>query len=322
MKENDGSDNKEEENKKENTIKNKEKCEDNKKIDNDKDDYITILIQKILDKFNIEKTLVISFKKLITKNYLYFSLIYYKQTIFNPYDNDICLSITLEDKEPYKLINIKCLSNFTFPTFCDNRNLYKGILKITCKEKETKSKEDEKANLYINNKYTDNIFYLEFIIDLIPNFIKEIKQNEEKQNLLKLGDGEYNIDEVYEINDFLISQNNKFFRAKQIIDDKESDRYIIITDIYLVLIEPLEEFKNKGILLFFGSLYKLEKEETEIADIIHLNWNKSKKHNEITIKLKIEKDKEKLFNIIDNKIQLLTSKYKNIKKPSKNNINI
>ena len=312
MKENDDSD-KEEENEKEKTIKNKEKCEDNKKIDNDKDDYITILIQKLLDKFNIENTLVISFKKLITKNYLYFSLIYYKQTIFNPYDNDICFSITLEDKEPYKLINIKCLSNFTFPTFCDNRNLYKGILKITCKE--AKSKEDEKPNLYINNKYTDNIFYLEYIIDLIPNFIKEIKQSEEKQILLKLGDSEYNIDEVYEINDFLISQNNKFFRAKQIIDDKESDRYIIITDIYLILIEPLEEFKNKGILLFYGSLYKFEKEETETADIIHLNWNKSKKHNEITIKLKIEKDKEKLFNIIENKIQLLTSKYKNIKKP-------
>ena len=153
MKEIDDSDNSEEENKNDNTVKNKEKCEENIKVDNDKDDYITTLIQKILDKFSIENTLVISFKKLITNNYLYFSLLYYKQTILNPYDNNICFSITLENKEPYKLLNIKCLSNFTFPTFCDNRNLYKGILKITSKEEETKSKEDEKEiNLFINNK--------------------------------------------------------------------------------------------------------------------------------------------------------------------------
>jgi hypothetical protein len=314
MKENDDNENDKEKNTKENIIENKDKNEENKKIDNSNDDYIAVLIQKILDKFNIENTLQISFKKLISRNYLYFSLRYHKTTSLNPYDKDICFSITLENKEPYKIININCLSNFTFPTLCDNRNLYKAIINIANKERENKINGDEKDDIYnINNKYNENIFYLEYFIDLIPNFIKEIKKNEEIGNFIKLGEGEYNTNRIYEINDFLISQNNKFFRAKQIIEGKELDRYIIITDIYLILIEPLEDFKNKGTLLFFGFLYKLEKEETEIKDIINFNWKKNESQNQITIKLKIEKNKENLLQIIDNKINQLINKYKNIK---------
>lgn len=314
MKESDDNEDAKEENTKENIIENKDKNEENKKIYNSNDDYIAVLIQKILDKFNIENTLQISFKKLISRNYLYFSLRYYKTTSLNPYDKDICFSITLENKEPYKIININCLSNFTFPTLCDNRNLYKAIINIANKERENKINGNEKDDIYnINNKYNENIFYLEYFIDLIPNFIKEIKKNEEIGNFIKLGEGEYNTNKIYEINDFLISQNNKFFRAKQIIEGKELDRYIIITDIYLILIEPLEDFKNKGTLLFFGFLYKLEKEETEIKDIINFNWKKNESQNQITIKLKIEKNKENLLQIIDNKINQLINKYKNIK---------
>ena len=299
---------------------NKKENKDNIVINKIKDEreYINDVTQILLDKFNKEDIMNISFKKLINKNNLYFSLRYYKNTEFNPYNKDICFSITLQDKKPYKIINIKCLSSFCFPNFCDGRNFYKAIVSRNNKKLENNqnaNKINTKDNyniLYINNEYNDDISSLEIIIDLIPNFIKEVKKNEEKQHLLKFWKGEYNVDEIYDINDFLIGVNNKFFRAKQIIDQKELDRYIIITDIYFILIEPLEEFKNKGLLLFFGYLHKLEKEETNDKNTFNLTWSKNKNQNKITIKIKIENNKENLFKIIQNKIALLISKYKNI----------
>ena len=281
--------------------------------------YINNITQILLDKFNKEDIMNISFKKLINKSNLYFSLRYYKNTELNPYNKDICFSITLEDKEPYKIINIKCLTSFCFPSFCDGRNFYKAILNINNKKFENNENENKintkenKKIFYINNEYNDDISSLEIIIDLIPDFIKEIKKNEEMKHLLKFGEGEYNADEIYDVNDFLIGNNNKFYRAKQIIEQKEFDRYIIITDIYFILIEPLEEFKNKGLLLFFGFLHKLEKEETNDENIFNLNWSKNRNQNKITIKIKMENNKESLFKIIENKIKLLAKKYNNIK---------
>ena len=298
----------------------------NNKLNNkikDECEYINNITQILLDKFNKEDIMNISFKKLINKSNLYFSLRYYKNTELNPYNKDICFSITIEDKEPYKILNIKCLSSFCFPNFCDGRNFYKAIININNKKFENNENvdkintKDSNKILYINEEYNDDISSLEIIIDLIPNFIKEIKNSEKMKHLLKFGEGEYNADEIYDINDFLIGGNNKFFRAKQIIEQKQFDRYIIITDIYFILIEPLKEIKNKGLLLFFGFLHKLEKEETNDENIFNLNWSKNKNQNKITIKLKIENNKDNLFKIIQNKIKLLSKKYNNIKIPNK-----
>lgn len=304
-----------------NSILNKDEKQNNKDNNLNKNEFINSLIQVILKKFNFENKLNISFKKLITKNNFYFSLRYYKNTSLNPFDNDICFSIALEDKEPYKIKYIKCLSNFCFPTFCDNRNLLKTIFYINESKEELNENLNKintklNDNLFdINNKYNDNIFSLENIIERIPYFIKEIKKNEEMKCFLKFGQDEYNIDEAYDINEFLIYENNKFFRVKQIIDELEIDRYVIITDIYLILMKPSEEFKNNGILIFYGFLHKLEKEETIDEKIIKINWKKNKRQNKMAITLKIE-DKNYFCQIIDKKIQLL-QKFNNIKLPNK-----
>ena len=307
---------------------------------------INVLIQELTKKFTIEEMSELSFKKLVSKNNYYCSIRYYKSTILNPYENDICFSISIEDKSPYKILSIKCLTAFCFPNLCDNRNLYKAILKLKSKVEEKEEKEiilkennnensnennnDNENKIIINEKENnnkinnikddkdnknidnENIFSLENIINLIPNFIKEIWESEQNKHLYKIGEGEYNIDDIYEVNDFLILRNNKFFRLKQIIDNVEYNRYIIITDIYFILIEPLEEFKNKIILLFFGYLHKLEREDTDNPNIINLNWSKNKNKENITIQLKIEdiNTKIKLFDIIEKKVKLLIKQYK------------
>jgi len=310
----------------------KDKKDDNKENINDNDKNISDLIQKILNQFNIEKELEISYKKLISKNNLYFSLRYYSNTSLNPYDDDIFFAITLEDKTPYTILHVKCLSNFCFPSLFDNRDLCKTILNIKSK-KEKKEKKEEKnvkiedneninkinenennennENIIISNN--ENIYSLENVINSIPCFIKEIKENEEMKHLLKFKEIQYPVDETYDINDFLINWNNIFFRVKQIVEDTEYDRYIIITDLYLLLIQPQEEFKNKGILLFFGYLHKLVKEETDNPNIVKLNWSKNHNKDNIQIILKVENQEAKLFDIIDKKVKLLIKKFKNVK---------
>ena len=123
----------------------KEEKEEKEEKENIKEEDINILIQKLEEKFTIEDTMNISFKKLISKNILYCSLRYDTYTKFNPYDNDICFSISLEDKPPYKIIDIKCLSNFRIPSLCDNRNLIKAIMKL--KSKKINSNEEEESTI-------------------------------------------------------------------------------------------------------------------------------------------------------------------------------
>ena len=314
-----------------NEKENKDKNENNKDNinNNNNDENINDLIQRILTKFNIEDKLEISYKKLISFNNLYFSLRYYKDTSLNPYEYDIFFSITLEDKAPYTILNVKCLSNFCVPNFFDNRNLCEVILNIKAKKEGKNNKpkfeneaNDEKKNTINENKNkininSKNINSLENIINSIPYFIREIKDNEEMKHLLKFKETQYAIDEIYDINDFLINWHNIFFRGQQVLDDTELDRYIIITDLYFLLIQPLEEFKNKGKLLFFGYLHKMIKEENENPDIIALKWSQNHDKDNIHIKLKIEKKEGNLIDIIDKKVRILTKKYKNVKNNNK-----
>jgi len=319
--------------------KNKKGEKENKNI---KEEDINILIKKLEEKFTIEDTLRISFKKLISKKLLYCSLRYDKYTTFNPYDNDICFSISLEDKPPYKIINIKCLSNFRIPSLCDNRNLHKAIMKVKPKkinsnekeenninEKDNKEKDQDKDNekenlnkinvIDANDDDWNDIYSLEKVINLIPEFIKLLRINDENKNFYKLGSGEYDIDETYEINDFLISWRNNFYRGKQIMDNKEYNRYIIITDIYFILLNPLEVFKNKGKLIFYGYLYKCEKKEN-ISDkhIIKLTWSdKNKEDFLIEIKMENKQQVDELLSTFDKKIEALTKRYTNLKLPNK-----
>ena len=329
---------KKEKEEKEKKEKKEEKENIKEKKENIKEEDINTLTKKLEEKFTIEDTMNISFKKLISKNILYCSLRYDKYTKYNPYDNDICFSISLEDKPPYKIIDIKCLSNFRVPSLCDNRNLYKAIMKLKSKkinsneeeqintnEKDNKDKDKDKENLNkinvidANNGDWNDIYSLEKVINLIPEFIGVLRINDENKNLYKLGSGEYDIDKIYEMNDFLINWKNNFYRGKQIMDSKEYNRYIIITDIYFILLSPLEEFKNKGKLIFYGYLYKCEKKEN-ITDknIIKLIW--SDKNNEdflIEIEMENKQQVDELLLNFNKKIEGLTKRYTNLKLPNK-----
>jgi len=102
------------------------------------------------------------------------------------------------------------------------------------------------------------------------------------------------------------------------MNNKEYDRYIIITDIYFILLNPLEEFKNKGKLIFYGYLYKCEKKEN-IADknIIKLIWS-DKNNDDFLVEIKME-NKQKVDELLltfNKKIEGLTKRYTDLKLPT------
>jgi len=98
--------------------------------------------------------------------------------------------------------------------------------------------------------------------------------------------GDYEIDKVYDLNDFQMNNELKFFRVKQKIRKEtkifykdryyisDLTRYIVLTDIYFLLFDPVIESKNCGRLLFWGDIRQISsfKDSSLSWEILILNW--------------------------------------------------
>ena len=200
--------------------------EKNNSNDEEKEEDIEKII-KILKEKNVQKNILDIISKILYDNSFLIHLIYTKQTELNPFLEDISFSILLmKDKIPY----IKCLTNFTFPTLYDNRNLFNNI---------------------INNSYNVNVNKVldisQKIIYNIPIFLKQIYEDISIRVLVYYGI--YNLQNEYNINDFIENNSLKFFRVKIINNKSSKKNYLIITDIYILLFEPKEKEESKGILI-------------------------------------------------------------------------
>ena len=71
--------------------------------------------------------------------------------------------------------------------------------------------------------------------------------------------GEYLLDEIYDINDFLGSQTNEFFRVNLISKGNKFQKYIILTDIYFLLFDPVQDVFNFAKLIFYTDIRSFEK---------------------------------------------------------------
>jgi hypothetical protein len=136
--------------------------------------------------------------------------------------------------------------------------------------------------------------------------------------------GEYKIDEIYNMNDFTVNEFISFYKCLQIIEEDKykkkerikKERYIILTDIYFLLFEPLEKKKNFGTLLFWGDIRQLANSrneeilfEKEKKNILILEW-KSGSEVKISFDFIFKDISNKDFEVISlQKIDKLTSKY-------------
>ena len=238
------------------------------------------IINQLTSKYSIDQKLIPTYRFIENDKYLYIIIRLIRNTEYNPYQNDIYFSITLNDKFPESLPIVKCITNFSFPNLYDNSDLYKNI-----------------------------------ILGLKP-FLEEIKKNEEKNKFVYYGD--YILDEIYDINDFFSSQKNEFFRANQIMKENKIKKYIILNDVYFLLFDPVPDVFNYAKLIFFCDIMILNNiNENNNEKKIYLEIKDEKNNKNDNIKLCFEfdqkfneflKGKNDRINKLKNKYQLTISK--------------
>ena len=205
----------------------------------------------------------------------------------------------MNKKEPIVL----CKTHFIFPTLFDNKNLFKCLCS--------------------NWDNLDSISYrIKMLILNIPNFVN-IYENIIKENKLLCFIGEYNLNYNYKINDFALNKENYLFRIKtdhncdkiknniKIKTDSKNfleqflesfkNIYIILTDFYLLFIEPIkiEKLKHKGKIFLIGKIIDINKlkityeENDNIRFKFEINENSNFKFD---YNLIMNKDNFDLFN--------------------------
>ena len=136
-----------------------------------------------------------------------------------------------------------------------------------------------KWNLDSINNNSINIL-VNLILIRIPNFILRLLYYEEKKILIYYG--KYYINEIYNINNFIINKNIKLFKVMTYNKEKENYieqniKYIIITDIYILFFDIIEDKpKNLGKLIFIGEIF--QNNNIERLDI-DLNSNIKEQNN-------------------------------------------
>ena len=200
---------------------------------------INIFISEIKNKYKDNKIYNIQ----ITGKILYYikdtTILYFNYKMFknnknNLFNKDILFGFEfIQNKVPY----IRVLSNFINPTLYDGRNLFYCIL----------------------NDYNDNYIFdinnleecnkiLEKIIIGIDKFIITLKDNINIKVLIYYG--EYTLNHIYLMNDFLMNQPIlDFFRIYELNNKNKDLKYIIITDLYFLIFEPINDNKSLGKLI-------------------------------------------------------------------------
>ena len=174
----------------------------------------------------IPETTIINFNIKITKT-----------TEVNPFNSDILLNIEfVENNPPYICI----LNDFINPTLNDGRNLFYCLTNTNdC--------------IFNENSLFECFSLIKEVVFNIKNFLICLKENIQINVFVFYG--EYTIGKVYSINDFLLNYNNlKFYRILQINGKNQEMKYIIITQLYFLLFEPIETDKSYAKLILCNNL--------------------------------------------------------------------
>ena len=224
----------------------------------DQESYINSFIYKIKLKYNkSEKSDDVNIH--ITGKILYYIedltilLFIYKipkNAKENLFKKDIIFSFEfIEKKVPY----VKAITNFVFPTLFDGRNFFGFLV-------------NQNKYIFDSGKLDECEKIINDIINGIHKFILNLKENIDIKVLIYYGD--YTLNHQYLINDFLINKTIiNFFRIND-IDNKFSSclndsanknninnikinnlKYIIITQLYFLVFEPVNENKSYAKLI-------------------------------------------------------------------------
>ena len=147
-----------------------------------------------------------------------------QSTEINPFNQEIFINFEFRENDvPY----IQILNDFISPTLNDGRNIFFCLTN---------------KHSYIFNKNNNNEFLLVFdeLIEGINNFLLCLKENMEINIFIFYG--EYKMNRIYLINDFLLNKNKiKVFRIIHINGKNEEMKYIVITQLFFLIFKPLDD---------------------------------------------------------------------------------
>ena len=211
-----------------------------------KDINIESFIEKIINKFSKNNNFYITGKTLSyinlkeSKGNIIFQIKIYKNTEINPFTSDILIDIEFIPNEvPYARIK----SDFTLPSLYDNRNYFYCL-----------SNDHEYIYDPNNLAATENLI-TDIINTGIENFLLCINENLSINNFIYYG--EYELNNIYNINEFLEnSKLIKLYRVNQILDKGKEieEKYIIVTQLYILIFRPQEKDKTFAQLKFMKKL--------------------------------------------------------------------
>ena len=201
-----------------------------------------ILREEIKNDFKNDKNIYIYDKILIKYNIVEIFVVFLSNTAYNKRQIDITFLIIIKEDYPKSAPLVFCLTDFNkkFDIF-DVRNVQKNLI----------------PNWDVNIKISD-------LIKKIPILIENIDY--QINNKLLPDIGEYYINSFhYDINDFFLNQNNKFFRAKIFtINNYDTDNSddIKLKDMHLII--------TKTNLIFLKSCYDNKQNICKIKYIINI----------------------------------------------------
>ena len=247
----------------------------NEEIENMLNSFISEIQNKYNEKDNNIRIIGKILYYLLDNTIIYFNYKILKQNKNNLFNKDILFGFEfIQKKVPY----IRILSNFITPTLYDGRNLFYCLLNDY-----DNSYVFDKNNLEQCNKI------IEQIIIGIKKFILNLKVNIEIKVLINYG--EYTLNHIYLMNDFLMNQTIlNFFRIYELNNKNKELKYILITQIYFLIFEPINENKSLGKLIQIYS----------IKNVNFIIENNSKNNNDNKLNnyyFKINNDSNKLISI-------------------------
>ena len=215
--------------------KSKNNIIENKK--NFEKEKIILILDMIKEKYYEKNIIEIQYKILCNNNILIY-LFYFPKTKINLFYEKITFLVVLD--EQIKNPEVKCLTNFMFPTIYDNKNFFELLVN---------------KNEYIFDEiYQQIIPIIQEVLLKIPILINYLFFNIQIRTLIEYG--KYDEGKNYELNDFMQNDYLKYFNVIQLINNNiKENRYLIITDTNLLILKPNEKIKNKGKLIHSYNLY-------------------------------------------------------------------
>ena len=190
-------------------------------------EQINNIIKKIIKKYNENDFMRLIGKKLnYIKNMtiIQFYCKIKKSTEINPFNSDISISFEfIDDDVPY----IQFLDDFINPSLNDGRNIFYCLTH---------------CHHYIFKNNQLDVFEIIFdeLIEGIKNFLISLKENMDINIFVFYG--EYMMNHIYSINDFLINKNTvKLFRIIEINEKNEQLKYLVITQLYFLIFTPVND---------------------------------------------------------------------------------